>query len=166
MRIIQVSLLLFWSSCAALIAQPSEQLYQLLHLDELVEIVSEEGLADANATADAYLQGVTRGSFGASIAKIYDKNSLTSRVKAMFVEEAWSQGRLVNLKSTSVMSFFALADASTATVNFSLSDATAPGGVPRVSLPRYAPVSPLRRRQLRGRCSCQPRSPGHSATTL
>ena len=81
MGIIRISLLLFWSSCAALIAQPSEQLYQLLHLDELVEIVSEEGLADANATADAYLQGVTRGGFGASIAKIYDKNSLSSRVK-------------------------------------------------------------------------------------
>ena len=45
MRIIRISLLLFWSSCAALIAQPSEQLYQLLHLDELVEIVSEEGLS-------------------------------------------------------------------------------------------------------------------------
>ena len=83
MRIIRISLLLFWSSCAALIAQPSEQLYQLLHLDELVEIVSEEGLADANATADAYLQGVTRGGFGASIAKIYEKKSLTSRVKAI-----------------------------------------------------------------------------------
>ncbi|MGB0534849.1 MAG: hypothetical protein ACPGFD_09100, partial [Paracoccaceae bacterium] len=97
MRIIRISLLLFWSSCAALIAQPSEQLYQLLHLDELVEIVSEEGLADANATADAYLQGVTRGGFGASIAKIYDKNSLSSRVKAMFAKAlpARSADRLI-----------------------------------------------------------------------
>ena len=102
MRIIRMSLLLFWSSCAALIAQPSEQLYQLLHLDELVDIVSEEGLADANATADAYLQGVTRGGFGASIAKIYDKNSLTSRVKAMFAKAlpARSADRIIALSHT------------------------------------------------------------------
>ena len=84
MRIIWVSSFLIWSYCTALMAQPSEQLYQLLHLDELVDIVSEEGLADAKATADAYLQGITRGNFGVSISQIYDKKSLSSKVKQMF----------------------------------------------------------------------------------